>query len=50
MTVFLLIATLIGLMFAAARLSRYRRKPGAWEGGLLWLVSFLVVVVLLVRT
>jgi hypothetical protein len=50
MAVLLLIATLIGLVYAATRLARGRRTPGAWEGGLLWLMSFLVIVVLLVRT
>ena len=50
MMVFLLVVTLIGLLFAAVRLSRNRRTPGAWQGGLLWLMSFLVIVVLLART
>lgn len=50
MTVVLLIVTLIGLLFAAAKFSRNRSTPGAWEGGLLWLMSFLVIVVLLVRS
>jgi hypothetical protein len=49
-TVLLLVATLIGLLYGAWRLSRNRRNPDFWEGGLLWLMSFLVVVILLVRS
>ena len=49
MTVLLLFVTLAGLVYTAARLTRGRRNAGAWEGGLLWLMSFLVTVVLLVR-
>jgi hypothetical protein len=45
-----LIAALVGLTYAAWRLSRIRHTPGFWEGGFLWVVSFLVVVTLLVRT
>ena len=50
MTTVLLVATLIGLLYGAWRHSRNRRNPDFWEGGLLWLMSFLVVIVLLVRT
>jgi hypothetical protein len=50
MTTVLLVATLIGLLYGAWRLSRNRRNPDFWEGGLLWLMSFLVVVILLVRS
>jgi hypothetical protein len=49
MVVFLILA-LFGLAYTAWRLVRKRRNPGAWEGGLLWLMSFLVVVILLART
>ena len=49
MTTVLLVATLIGLLYGVWRLSRNRRNPDFWEGGLLWLMSFLVVIVLLVR-
>lgn len=49
MILFLLIAG-GALSFGAWRLSRNRRNPGFWEGSLLWLMSFLVVVVLLART
>jgi hypothetical protein len=49
MTAVLLVATLIGLLYGAWRLSRNRRNPDFWEGGLLWLMSFLVIIVLLVR-
>jgi hypothetical protein len=45
---FLLVA-LAGLTYGAWRLSRIRHSPNFWEGGLLWVVSFLVVVTLLVR-
>ncbi|HEX9303243.1 MAG TPA: hypothetical protein VGA31_02210 [Thermoanaerobaculia bacterium] len=45
-----LVATLLGLVFSAWRLARNRRNPGFWEGGLLWLMSFLVAVILLART
>ena len=48
--VFFLLAALAGLFFGAWRLSRSRHSPGFWEGGLLWVVSFLVVVTLLVRS
>jgi hypothetical protein len=47
--VFLAIA-LVGLSYGAWRLSRIRHSPGFWEGGLLWVVSFLVVVTLLVKS
>ena len=47
--VLLLVVTLIGLLYGAWRLSRNLRNPDFWEGGLLWLMSFLVVIVLLVR-
>ena len=47
--VFLLILALFGLAYPAWRLFRNRRNPDAWEGGLLWLMSFLVVVILLAR-
>jgi hypothetical protein len=43
------LAALLALSFGAWRLSRSRNSPGFWEGGLLWVVSFLVVVTLLVR-
>ncbi|HEU5248787.1 MAG TPA: hypothetical protein VFW15_02275 [Thermoanaerobaculia bacterium] len=49
MVLFLILA-LFGLAFAAWRLVRARRDPDSWEGGLLWLMSFLVVVILLART
>ena len=49
MVLFLLVA-LSALGFGAWKLSRNRRNPGFWEGSLLWLMSFLVVVVLLART
>jgi hypothetical protein len=49
MVLFLVLA-LFGLAFAAWRLVRTRRDPDSWEGGLLWLMSFLVVVILLART
>jgi hypothetical protein len=39
MTAVLLVATLIGLLYGAWRLSRNRRNPDFWEGGLLWLMS-----------
>jgi hypothetical protein len=45
-----LAAALVALSYGAWRLSRIRHSPGFWEGGLLWVVSFLVVVTLLVRT
>lgn len=45
-----LVATLLGLAYSAWRLLRIRGNPGFWEGGLLWLMSFLVVVILLART
>ena len=45
-----LAVALVGLSYGAWRLSRIRHSPGFWEGGLLWVVSFLVVVTLLVRT
>jgi len=45
-----LVATLLGLVYSAWRLARNRRNPGFWEGGLLWLMSFLVAVILLART
>jgi hypothetical protein len=48
--VILLIVTLLGLGYTALRLVRNRRNPDAWEGGLLWLMSFLVAVILLART
>ena len=48
--VLFLVAALIGLAYSAWRLSRYRNQPGFWEGGFLWVVSFLVVVTLLVRS
>ena len=44
------IAALLGLSYGAWRLSRSRHSPDFWEGGLLWVVSFLVVVTLLVRS
>ncbi len=47
--VLFILAALTGLAFGAWRLSRNRQSPGFWEGGLLWVVSFLVVVTLLVR-
>jgi hypothetical protein len=46
----LLILALFGLAWTAWRLVRNRRNPDSWEGGLLWLMSFLVVVILLART
>ena len=49
MILFLLVA-LSALGFGAWRLSRNRRNPGFWEGSLLWVMSFLVVVVLLARS
>jgi hypothetical protein len=49
MTLFLTLA-LFGLAWTAWRLFRDRRNPDSWEGGLLWLMSFLVVVVLLARS
>jgi hypothetical protein len=49
MVLFILVA-LLGLSFGAWRLSRSRHSPAFWEGGLLWVVSFLVVVTLLVRS
>lgn len=49
MILFLLVAV-SALSFGAWRLSRNRRNPGFWEGSLLWVMSFLVVVVLLART
>lgn len=45
----LLILALLGLAYPAWRLVRNRRNPDSWEGGLLWLMSFLVVVILLAR-
>lgn len=45
-----LAVALVGLSYGAWRLSRSRHSPGFWEGGLLWVVSFLVVVTLLIRT
>lgn len=48
--VFFLVLALFGLAYTAWRLVRNRRNPDSWEGGLLWLMSFLVVVILLVRT
>jgi hypothetical protein len=48
--VVLLILALFGLAYTAFRLLRDRRKPDSWEGELLWLMSFLVVVILLART
>jgi hypothetical protein len=50
MMVLVLLAAVSALGFGAWRLSRNRRNPGFWEGSLLWLMSFLVVVVLLART
>jgi hypothetical protein len=44
-----IIAALAALTYGAWRLSRSRHSPNFWEGGLLWVVSFLVVVTLLVR-
>jgi hypothetical protein len=49
MTLFLTLA-LFGLAWTAWRLFCNRRSPDSWEGGLLWLMSLLVVVVLLART
>jgi hypothetical protein len=46
---FFLTLALFGLAFTAWRLFRNRRNPDSWEGGLLWLMSFLVVVILLAR-
>jgi hypothetical protein len=48
--VLLIVVALFGLSTGAWFLLRNRRSPGFWEGGLLWVVSFLVVVTLLVRT
>jgi hypothetical protein len=48
--VFFFAVTLLGLAYTAWRLVRNRRNPDAWEGRLLWLMSFLVVVILLART
>ena len=48
MTLFLILA-LFGLAYTAWRLFRERRNPDSWEGRLLWLMSFLVVVILLAR-
>ncbi len=48
--VLLIVAALVGLSTGAWFLLRNRRSPGFWEGGLLWVMSFLVVVILLVRT
>ena len=48
--VLFLVVALAGLSYGAWRLSRSRHSPGFWEGGLLWVVSFLVVVTLLVRS
>jgi hypothetical protein len=48
--VLLLILALFGLAYGALRLVRHRQDPDSWEGGLLWLMSFLVVVILLART
>lgn len=45
----LIVAALLGLSTGAWFLLRNRRSPGFWEGGLLWVMSFLVVVVLLAR-
>lgn len=50
MMVLFLLAALVALSFGAWRLSRNRRNPGFWEGSLLWVMSFLLVVVLLART
>jgi hypothetical protein len=50
MMVLVLILALAGLVFGAWRLSRSRGNPDFWEGGLLWLMSFLIVVILLART
>ena len=49
MVLFILLA-LLGLSLGAWRLSRSRHSPAFWEGGLLWVVSFLVVMTLLVRS
>lgn len=46
----LIVIALMGLSTGAWFLLRNRRSPGFWEGGLLWVVSFLVVVTLLVRS
>ena len=48
--ILLLILAVFGLAYGAWRLVRNRRNPDSWEGGLLWLMSFLVVVILLART
>jgi len=48
--VLLIAAALLGLSTGAWFLLRNRRSPGFWEGGLLWVMSFLVVVILLVRS
>jgi hypothetical protein len=48
--ILLLTLALFGLAYTAWRLFRNRRNPDSWEGGLLWLMSFLVVVILLART
>ena len=45
-----LAVALAGLSYGAWRLSRSRHSPGFWEGGLLWVVSFLVVVTLLIKS
>jgi len=50
MMILFLLAALSALGFGAWRLSRNRRNPGFWEGSLLWVMSFLVVVVLLARS
>lgn len=50
MMVLFLLAAVGALSFGAWRLSRNRRNPGFWEGSLLWVMSFLLVVVLLART
>jgi hypothetical protein len=50
MMVLFLLAAVSALAFGAWRLSRNRRNPGFWEVSLLWVMSFLVVVVLLART
>jgi hypothetical protein len=47
--IFFLILALFSLAYTAWRLFRNRRDPDSWEGGLLWLMSFLVVVILLAR-
>lgn len=50
MMILFLLAAVSALSFGAWRLSRNRRNPGFWEGSLLWVMSFLLVVVLLART